>query len=118
VTLVRAHPELPAPPELPEHEGSAYRRLVEEDRHRGLKALGERARELDEVLGTRAEHRLLAGDDAAAAILGITEEEASTLVAVGSRGLGPVKRARLGSVSTKVLRAARGPVLICPHPRR
>ena len=35
-------------------------------------------------------------------------EEAKTLIAVGSRGLGAIGRARLGSVSTNVLRAARG----------
>jgi nucleotide-binding universal stress UspA family protein len=33
---------------------------------------------------------------------------------VGSRGLGLARRLRLGSVSTKVLRAAGGPVLIYP----
>jgi nucleotide-binding universal stress UspA family protein len=38
------------------------------------------------------------------------------LIAVGSRGLGKIGRARLGSVSTKVLQAARGPVLVYPRP--
>jgi nucleotide-binding universal stress UspA family protein len=38
----------------------------------------------------------------------------NTLVVVGSRGMEPVKRLRLGSVSTKVLRAAEGPVLVYP----
>ena len=42
-------------------------------------------------------------------------EGAKVLVAVGSRGLGPVRRMRLGSVSTKVLRAAKGPVLVYPR---
>jgi nucleotide-binding universal stress UspA family protein len=32
---------------------------------------------------------------------------ARTLIAVGTRGLGPARRLRLSSVSTKVLRAAR-----------
>jgi nucleotide-binding universal stress UspA family protein len=34
---------------------------------------------------------------------------------VGSRGLGLARRLRLGSVSTKVLRAAGGPVLVYPQ---
>ncbi len=38
-----------------------------------------------------------------------------SLVAVGHRGLGTLGRMRLGSISTKVLRAARGPVLVHPH---
>ena len=34
----------------------------------------------------------------------------NTLIAVGSRGLGQLQRFRMGSVSTKVIRAAEGPV--------
>jgi nucleotide-binding universal stress UspA family protein len=34
---------------------------------------------------------------------------------VGSRGLGLARRLRLGSVSTEVLRAAGGPVLVYPQ---
>jgi nucleotide-binding universal stress UspA family protein len=37
------------------------------------------------------------------------------LVAVGTRGLGPVTRFLLGSVSTKVLRAGHSPLLIVPR---
>jgi hypothetical protein len=34
---------------------------------------------------------------------------------VGSRGLDPARRVLLGSTSTKFLRAAVGPILVCPH---
>jgi hypothetical protein len=53
-------------------------------------------------------------EDTTLALLQIAEEVAphKTLLAVGCRGLGAVGRARLGSVSTNALRAARGPVLI------
>jgi nucleotide-binding universal stress UspA family protein len=55
-------------------------------------------------------------DDPAVAILEVAKEgEEPTLIAVGSRGLGKVQRMRLGSVSTKVVRAATGPVLVHPH---
>jgi len=57
--------------------------------------------------------------DATLALLMVAEEgdEGKTLIAVGSRGLGAIGRARLGSASTNVLRAATGPVLICPAPK-
>ena len=56
----------------------------------------------------------------AASLIEAAEEGAPerTLIAVGSRGLGAVQRLRVGSVSTKVLRASREPVLIVhrgPH---
>src|ERR687894_444867 len=52
------------------------------------------------------------------ALLAVAEEETPerTLVAVGSRGLDVTQRIRLGSVSTKVLHAAKGPVLVYPRP--
>ena len=43
------------------------------------------------------------------------EKGVPTLISVGSRGLGRIRRARVGSVSTKVVRAADGPVLVCPR---
>ena len=43
--------------------------------------------------------------------------DATALISVGSRGLGRIRRVRIGSVSTKVVRAADGPVLVYPHPR-
>ena len=48
-------------------------------------------------------------------IQGIVEEDDEpALTAVGSRGLGAARRVMLGSVSTRILRAANGPVLIVP----
>jgi nucleotide-binding universal stress UspA family protein len=55
-------------------------------------------------------------DYPAAVILEATHEgEKPPLVAVGSRGLAGIMRTRLGSVSTKVVTAASGPVLVVPH---
>ena len=115
MVLVRAQPIPPRPPEPPDYEEEIYDRPLSEERQRGMKELEERAAEVGRDLGIRPEVRLLMGDEAAA-ILAASEEDASTLVAVGSRGLGPIRRERLGSVSTKVLRTARGPVLVCPPP--
>ncbi len=79
------------------------------------KVLEKRAEKLEKVLGRLPQVRVAVGD-AAAVILEIAEvSEQPALIAVGNRGLGSVKRAMLGSVSAKILRAASGPVLITPR---
>ena len=81
-----------------------------------------RAEELAPVLGSGPDVKLVMDEEAEGAggvALTILEEAAGagvpSLISVGSRGLGTLQRARVGSVSTKVVRAAEGPVLI--HPR-
>lgn len=116
VILVRAMPEPTWPMELPEYEQGLRDRLIEDDQRLVDKALEGRIGELGELLGTRSESRTVLGD-AATAILETAGAERSTLVAVGSRGMGVARRIVLGSVSTKILRAARGSVLVCPGVR-
>lgn len=95
--------------------------LVKAELGRAEAALIERAGELEPALGRHPGVRLLA-DEGSETIDGIAmtlldaarETDQPTLLAVGSRGLGPVKRVRMGSVSTKVIRAASGPVLVTP----
>ena len=77
----------------------------------GEDALEERAARLEGILGDRPETMVATGD-AAAVIQEVAGE--SALVAVGSRGLGAVRRFTVGSVSTDVLRAVGGPVLVVP----
>ena len=92
--------------------------MVDDELRQEERKLQERARRLEEYLSVRPRVRVDVGDPAAT-LIGAAEEQREgeqTLLAVGSRGLGPLGRARLGSVSTKVLRAAKGPVLICPNP--
>ena len=55
------------------------------------------------------------GEPATALLEAAGEGAERALLAVGSRGLDATRRLRLGSVSTKVLHAAHGPVLIYPH---
>jgi nucleotide-binding universal stress UspA family protein len=110
---------LHAYPRLPEVDAEARGfdpRIVDDELRRAEKALLERSQELESRLGSRPKVRLVVGD-AAASLLEAAEEDAPerTLVAVGSRGLGPIGRMRLGSVSTKVVHAAKGPVLVHPH---
>jgi nucleotide-binding universal stress UspA family protein len=114
--LVRAYPRLPET----DPEGRELDPRMVDDELRGEKrALEARATEIEEALGIRPRVRIDVGDPAAR-LIEAAEEDAPerTLIAVGSRGLGAVQRLRLGSVSTKVLRAARGPVLVVnpgPH---
>lgn len=92
----------------------------EEMLRRAGEELERRAADLEDILGYRPATRMVSGD-AAVAVLeatdGSEEPDDSTLVAVGSRGLGVVDRLRLGNTSTKIVRAARGPALVYPHPR-
>ena len=115
VVLVRAYRH---PPEPIGGWSAEDRRRLDEARLREVEALEKRAKGLREASGSRLQTRVTEGD-AALALLTVAEEtnEHKTLVAVDSRGLGALRRVRLGSVSTNVLRAAGGPVLICP-PRR
>jgi nucleotide-binding universal stress UspA family protein len=110
--LVRAYPEFP---EADRAGRVLDPRAVDDALRRAEHDLHERAEELGRLVGRRPRIGIAAGD-AAVAILEEAREgdEARVLIAVGSRGLGPIRRLRLGSVSTKVLRAAKGPVLVCP----
>lgn len=92
------------------------RRELDEALLREERALEERAKELQAVAGGRLESRLIETEPTLALLLVAEEEDEpeKTLLAVGSRGLGAAKRVMLGSVSTKILRVARGPVLVCP----
>ncbi len=63
-------------------------------------------------MGRRPSTAIKTSDDPALAILEVAQQKVEpTLIAVGSRGLGTIQRTRLGSVSTKVVRAAAGPIL-------
>ena len=102
--------------ELEQDQRELYDRLIENLLDSERRVLEERAAKLGELLGPTSRDRADVGD-ATEAILKAAGDEASTLIAVGSRGLGSIGRGRLGSVSATVLRAARGPVLVYPHPR-
>jgi nucleotide-binding universal stress UspA family protein len=113
--LMRAYPRLP---EVDAEGRESDPRAVDDELRGAERALVERAAELEGRLGSRPRVRLVVGE-AAARLLEAAEEDAPerTLLTVGSRGLGAIGRMRLGSVSTKVMHAARGPVLVHPAPR-
>jgi nucleotide-binding universal stress UspA family protein len=77
--------------------------------------LEDRAGELEAILEERPQTRVVAGHPAEVLVDATQDGEGPTLVAVGSRGLSTLERARLGSVSTKVIRAGLEAVLVYPH---
>jgi nucleotide-binding universal stress UspA family protein len=115
VLLVRVYPRLP---DIDAEGRESDARMVNDELRREERALEDRVTEIERDLGVRPRIRIAVGDPAAvlleAAAEGVSEK---TLIAVGSRGLSAMQRVRLGSVSTKVLHAAEGPVLVYPCPK-
>lgn len=110
--LLHVFPELPQiSPKGRTSAAEEFYDAVERDEKR----LRKRAGELTDILGSSPEVRVTEGH-AAASILEVAQREGEPpLIAVGSRGIAGIRRTRLGSVSTKVVTAAEGPVLVCPH---
>jgi nucleotide-binding universal stress UspA family protein len=96
---------------------SARQRLeLDAARLQNLLALDASPKRLGTPTRCRPETRLAEGDPALAVLsVARLKKGQPTLLAVGSCGLGAPKRMILGSVSTRVLREAEGPVLIAPR---
>ncbi len=77
-------------------------------------ALDNRAQRLESILGRPLEVRVVVDEPAVGILDAADSDGGAALIAMGTRGAGAVARMRLGSVSTKVLRAAHAPVLITP----
>jgi nucleotide-binding universal stress UspA family protein len=88
--------------------------LREERYHQAAELLNEHAVALQGLGVAHVEPEIVLGDPASA-IVDAAEATDPALIVVGSRGLGALDRLRLGSISTKVLHAAAGPVLIVPR---
>jgi nucleotide-binding universal stress UspA family protein len=114
--LVRSYPKQPEmDDESAALEAGAAGEAAAEEQGRDEGALDERIADLETELGVRPEVSTSFGNPAEAVLAAAEGGGERCLVAVGHRGLGTLGRMRLGSVSTKVLRAARGPVLVHPH---
>jgi nucleotide-binding universal stress UspA family protein len=118
--LVRAYPKQPEMDDeaAAREAGAAGESVAEEEHGRDERALEERVAGLEAETGVRPEVSTSFGNPAEAVLAAADDGERGgerSLVALGHRGLGTVGRMRLGSVSTKVLRAAGGPVLVHPH---
>lgn len=67
-----------------------------------------------EAFGAQPEVRVLTGGAAEMLLTAAEDDDGAALIVVGSRGLGLLGRLRLGSVSTTILHAATGSVLVVP----
>ncbi len=112
VVLVRAYEN---PPELVGGWSAQDRRELDEALRRRREDLDERAEQLAALTQHRIATKLIETKAAPAmSLVAGKSDEGRTLLAVGSRGLGALDRALSRSVSTRVLRAAHGPVLVVP----
>jgi nucleotide-binding universal stress UspA family protein len=111
--LVHTYEGMPPHPEtLPRDDRELYEAMVEKHLEHVEPAIEGRAAELADSHGLRPRVRTVPGESAQALSEVAEEGDKLSLLVVGSRGLGAGGRMLLGSVSTKVLRAARGPVLV------
>ena len=74
--------------------------------------LDEQVRKVGEAGGTVAQAHLRIGERRDRAIVHLADELGAGLIVMGSRGLGGIRRALMGSVSDSVVRHAPWPVLI------
>jgi nucleotide-binding universal stress UspA family protein len=84
--------------------------LERTSRDAGRHALAE-AEALVRARGERYEAEAMVGDPAHT-LVDIAERYGCELIVIGSRGMGPLRRAMLGSVSQAVLNAAKVPVVV------
>ena len=108
-TLV--YPEA-ADPEWVEREGPVLTgQLQQQFEQMSRRVLDTQAEKVREAGGTIAQAHLRMGE-AATEIVNLAEELGAGLVVLGSRGLGGLRRALIGSVSDSVVRHAHCPVLV------
>jgi len=98
------------------HEASlsyeTYEQALEAVKGEAQKALDEQVQKIEEAGGTVKEAHLRIGERRDQAIVHVAEELGAGLIVLGSRGLGGVRRALMGSVSDSVVRHAHCPVMV------
>ena len=112
VTVALGYPD----PVYQIHEASlryeTYEEALEAVRQEAQRVLDEQVRNVGEAGGTVAEAHLRIGERRDRAIVHLADELGAGLIVMGSRGLGGIRRALIGSVSDSVVRHAHCPVLI------
>jgi nucleotide-binding universal stress UspA family protein len=98
------------------HEGSlryeTYQRALEAVKAEAQEVLDEQVRKVREAGGSVKDAHFKIGERRDQAIIHLAEELGAGLIVMGSRGLGGVRRALIGSVSDSVVRHAHCPVMI------
>ena len=98
------------------HEGSlryeTYQQALEAIKGDAQKVLDEQVQKVEEAGGSVKEAHLRVGERRDQAIVHLAEELGVGLIVMGSRGLGGVRRALMGSVSASVVHHAHCPVMV------
>ena len=92
-----------------------YEEAMTAVREDAQKTLDEQAAKIEEAGGEVAGAHLVTHERRDQAIVHLADEIGAGLIVMGSRGLGGLKRALMGSVSDSVVRHAHCPVLIVRH---
>jgi nucleotide-binding universal stress UspA family protein len=112
VTVALGYPD----PVYQIHEASlryeTYEEALEAIRAEAQRVLDEQVSKVGEAGGTVAQAHLRIGEPRDRAIVHLADELGAGLIVMGSRGLGGIRRALMGSVSDSVVRHAHCPVLI------
>lgn len=90
----------------------SYEEAREAIRQEAQSILDEQVRKVEEAGGTVAKAHLSMGGRRDQAIVQLADEIGAGLIVMGSRGLGGIRRALMGSVSDSVVRHAHCPVMI------
>jgi nucleotide-binding universal stress UspA family protein len=114
VILVRAYPVVLPMPEASSLSQSSAIGIPQNVRAYHEISLMERTDQLGDELGYRPRFMVIEGEPASVLLEVAEGPTGSSLISVGRRGLGLLDRLRLGSVSTKLLRASTGPLLVSP----
>lgn len=101
------------------HEASLYWESYEEAREairqEAQNILDEQVRKVEDAGGKVAEAHLMLGERKDRAIVRLADDIGAGLIVMGSRGLGGIRRALMGSVSDSVVRYAHCPVMVVRH---
>ena len=92
-----------------------YEQVLEAIRNDARQILDEEVRKIEEAGGKVAEAHLRLGETRDQEIVNLSQEIGAGLIVMGSRGLGGMRRALMGSVSDSVVRHAHCPVMIVRH---
>ena len=97
--------------ELPDYP-ARFEETVAAQKHEAQRVLDTEVKRLEDAGADVAEARLETDERPARVIVRLAEEFGAGLIVVGSRGLGGLRRALMGSVSSSVVRHAHCPVLV------
>lgn len=92
-----------------------YEEAREAIQREAKRIIDEQVRKIEELGGKVAEAHLTTGERRDQAIVHLADEIEAGLIVMGSRGLGGIRRALMGSVSDSVVRHAHCPVMIVRH---